>query len=38
MKIVVVGGTGLIGSRVVQKLNALGYDLVAAAAPVDPAH
>ena len=39
MKIVVIGGTGLIGSRVCQKLNALGHDVVAAAAPVaEPAH
>ena len=31
MKIVVIGGTGLIGSKVVSKLNALGHDAVAAA-------
>jgi len=30
MKIVVIGGTGLIGSKVVQKLNARGYNAVAA--------
>jgi uncharacterized protein YbjT (DUF2867 family) len=29
MKIVVIGGTGLIGSKVVQKLNARGYNAVA---------
>jgi len=31
MKIVVIGGTGLIGSKVVQKLNARGYEAIAAA-------
>src|SRR5215470_19762087 len=31
MKIVVIGGTGLIGSRVVEKLRAHGYEGVAAA-------
>ncbi|WP_447930261.1 SDR family oxidoreductase [Sphingopyxis fribergensis] len=31
MKIVVIGGTGLIGSKVVSKLNALGHDAIAAA-------
>jgi len=31
MKIVVVGGTGLIGSKVVEKLRAHGYEAVAAA-------
>lgn len=31
MKIVVVGGTGLIGSKTVQKLKELGHDAVAAA-------
>lgn len=31
MKIVVIGGTGLIGSKVVSKLNALGHQAVAAA-------
>ncbi|AOH86393.1 NmrA family transcriptional regulator [Sphingomonas panacis] len=31
MKIVVIGGTGLIGSKVVQKLEALGHEAVAAA-------
>ena len=31
MKIVVIGGTGLIGSKLVTKLNALGHDAVAAA-------
>lgn len=31
MKIVIIGGTGLIGSKVVSKLNALGHDAVAAA-------
>jgi len=30
MKIVVIGGTGLIGSRLVTKLNALGHEAVAA--------
>lgn len=30
MKIVVIGGTGLIGSKVVAKLNALGHEAVAA--------
>lgn len=30
MKIVVIGGTGLIGSKVVTKLNALGHEAVAA--------
>jgi uncharacterized protein YbjT (DUF2867 family) len=30
MKIVVIGGTGLIGSKVVNKLNAQGYKVVAA--------
>lgn len=30
MKIVVIGGTGLIGSRLVTKLNALGHETVAA--------
>src|SRR5690348_6236693 len=30
MKIVVIGGTGLIGSKVVGKLNALGHEAVAA--------
>ena len=30
MKIVVIGGTGLIGSKVVQNLAALGHDVVAA--------
>src|SRR5690242_21787996 len=30
MKIVVIGGTGLIGSKVVGKLNALGHEPVAA--------
>ncbi len=30
MKIVVIGGTGLIGSKVVQKLSARGYEAVAA--------
>ena len=30
MKIVVIGGTGLIGSNVVRKLNALGHEAVAA--------
>ena len=30
MKIVVIGGTGLIGSKVVSKLNERGYDAVAA--------
>jgi uncharacterized protein YbjT (DUF2867 family) len=31
MKIVVIGGTGLIGSKVVSKLNALGHQAIAAA-------
>ena len=31
MKIVVIGGTGLIGSKVVGKLNALGHQAIAAA-------
>ena len=31
MKIVVVGGTGLIGSKLVKKLRELGYEVVAAA-------
>lgn len=31
MKVVVVGGTGLIGSKVVEKLNAHGHEAVAAA-------
>lgn len=31
MKIVVIGGTGLIGSKVVEKLNRRGHDAVAAA-------
>lgn len=31
MKLVVIGGTGLIGSKVVEKLNARGYEAVAAA-------
>jgi uncharacterized protein YbjT (DUF2867 family) len=31
MKIVVIGGTGLIGSKVVEKLNQKGHDAVAAA-------
>jgi uncharacterized protein YbjT (DUF2867 family) len=31
MKIVVIGGTGLIGSKVVEKLKAQGYEAVAAA-------
>src|SRR5690349_6648593 len=31
MKIVVIGGTGLIGSRVVEKLKAQGHEAVAAA-------
>ena len=30
MKVVVIGGTGLIGSKVVSKLNAQGYEAVAA--------
>ena len=30
MKIVVIGGTGLIGSKVVDKLNGRGHDAVAA--------
>src|SRR5262245_54781818 len=32
MKIVVIGGTGLIGSKVVEKLKQKGHDAVAAAA------
>ena len=31
MKIVVIGGTGLIGSKLVTKLTALGHEAVAAA-------
>ena len=31
MKIVVIGGTGLIGSKVVEKLKAKGHDVIAAA-------
>lgn len=31
MKIVVIGGTGLIGLKVVEKLRARGYEAVAAA-------
>ena len=31
MKIVVIGGTGLIGSKVVEKLKVQGHDAVAAA-------
>src|ERR1700704_2889214 len=31
MKIVVIGGTGLIGSKLVTKLNAVGHEAVAAA-------
>ena len=31
MKIVVIGGTGLIGSKLVTKLSALGHEAVAAA-------
>ena len=31
MKIVVIGGTGLIGSKVVEKLKAKGHETVAAA-------
>jgi uncharacterized protein YbjT (DUF2867 family) len=31
MKIVVIGGTGLIGSKVVSKLTQLGHEAVAAA-------
>ena len=31
MKIVVIGGTGLIGSKVVEKLKARGHEAVAAA-------
>ena len=30
MKIVVIGGTGLIGSKVVSKLSERGYDVIAA--------
>src|SRR5690606_20363837 len=30
MKIVVIGGTGLIGSKLVSKLHALGHDVLAA--------
>ena len=33
MKIVVIGGTGLIGSKVVEKLKGQGHDAVAAAPP-----
>ena len=31
MKIVVIGGTGLIGSKVVEKLKRKGHDAIAAA-------
>src|ERR1700752_5029969 len=31
MKIIVIGGTGLIGSKLISKLSALGHDAVAAA-------
>ena len=31
MKIVVIGGTGLIGSKVVQRLRDQGHDVIAAA-------
>ena len=31
MKIVVIGGTGLIGSKLVTKLSTLGHEAVAAA-------
>jgi uncharacterized protein YbjT (DUF2867 family) len=31
MRIVVVGGTGLIGSKVVERLSSLGSDVIAAA-------
>src|SRR5689334_3573627 len=31
MKLVIIGGTGLIGSKLVHHLNALGHDAVAAA-------
>ena len=31
MKIVVIGGTGLIGSKLVTKLSSLGHEAVAAA-------
>jgi uncharacterized protein YbjT (DUF2867 family) len=34
MKVVVIGGTGLIGSKVVDKLNAHGHEAIAAPAPV----
>jgi uncharacterized protein YbjT (DUF2867 family) len=30
MKIVVIGGTGLVGTKLVRKLNALEHDVVAA--------
>ena len=30
MKVVVIGGTGLIGSKVVEKLNAHGHEAIAA--------
>ena len=31
MKVVVIGGTGLIGSKLVQKLDARGHEAIAAA-------
>ena len=33
MKIVVIGGNGLIGTKLVQKLRQLGHDVVAGAGP-----
>ena len=35
MKIVVIGGTGLIGSKVVEKLKQKGHEVTAAAPPGD---
>jgi uncharacterized protein YbjT (DUF2867 family) len=34
MKIVVIGGIGLIGSKVVEKLRAHGHKAIAAARPI----
>jgi len=34
MKIVVIGGSGLIGSRLVSKLSAQGHEAIAASTPI----
>jgi uncharacterized protein YbjT (DUF2867 family) len=34
MKIVVIGGSGLIGSKLVKKLQEKGHDAIAAAPPI----